>query len=1067
LEDPALKKLVVILLIAILALSFTIPALAAGPTVTARIDGNNANNGTLVVTVTDADGVYTASVQKPGNGSRTLTVGAYTVNVTFSGNTPTARIANPPPVIPNSPAPPDPGLPNNGGNSGQNNTFNGIVFTQYNNANFHCNGLGGNGRVWTTLGKNVTQKLNAPLHFIANSSMDPRPAVSTQANADTAWHLVHDKVYICEECGSAEWVTFSNNSGLPDGKNIQMNHPGQDYIIEKEWIMLDGDRAPSSPRFDVKWTSADGKKEFSRTVSTGKYFLPNDLAVTITERVPANFTLIEVKVNGEKIDGLVAEGIKGGDKATFVNKENPYGLIIKKWADGNPGRITARFDILNEAGTVVVRNAVAGTKYYLAPGVYTVVEKGVPGYFEHASQTLVIEDGKVTKVEFENIPFIFDGDLGISKIVEGGNIVTWLQEHFPLEKDPNWADILADMTFDLWTSNADGDLIAEIRTGEIIDFYGEVWFLGLKSGWYTVVENLGPIAEKIFEAPQRLTVEISVDPLTGGVTMLQSFGGSKAILPDDEDVPPFDFNALYKVWYDAGPMRRLGIAGLNGGGEIFPIALVNTETGEVYTSFCANGGSERFAGDNHLGCTGYLVANNNVLSVYNAFVEAFNYIEDKYGPLADHRLLTQVVTWLLLEESFSHGGTTLEAVLASEDLSGAEKAEIADVFNNSKGYKGLGKITDIVYLLCEAGHDYRFCQPQILALYDGKVAFENKPRDFEFSSTVAFNKVKYEGLSPINFGESFKFDLFEIVNGREVYVDTFETDFYGSVMVEDLEPGSYVFREVWALVHLGGLGFDEDGAPAENYNLVWKPIYPNGDDGLYFVIPEEGGDAVWPEGYELDGEGKPTVNNIIFCKHAALWAPDGFDTDWFTLGAIKVVDLGQGKGQIVFFLEYCTGVLEIRGYGPGIIWLGCSEGDCGIGSGIGGDNPCECDDVTFVGLSAVYGYVWVVCNEDTCGASALIFDEEMWLANGGWELPTEPEPCECVFEAVALAAGVGDGYVWWSNCEDCGEVNPDGNPSYDYDAWIRLGGWDYKAPPPQPEVTSEDVDEVEEEEEEE
>jgi len=224
-----MKKFLALLLTIAMVFSVAAFTLAANASVSTKVDNKN-------VTITIKDGADTINKVVPleKNVVKTYLLGdndEYEVKVEFNGNgVKSAIIVVTPPL---SPAPPSAGLPNNGGSNGQENFYGASTVTQYNNANFHCN-ADGNGRVWTTLGKNVTQKLAVPLHFKANTD---KP-VSNQANKATAWDLVHDNVYICEECGSSSWVTFSNNSGVPDGGNIQMNHPGDDYIIEKEWIML-------------------------------------------------------------------------------------------------------------------------------------------------------------------------------------------------------------------------------------------------------------------------------------------------------------------------------------------------------------------------------------------------------------------------------------------------------------------------------------------------------------------------------------------------------------------------------------------------------------------------------------------------------------------------------------------------------------------------------------------------------------------------------------------------------------------------------------------------------------
>ena len=122
-----------------------------------------------------------------------------------------------------------------------------------------------------------------------------------------------------------------------------------------------------------------------------------------------------------------------------------------------------------------------------------------------------------------------------------------------------------------------------------------------------------------------------------------------------------------------------------------------------------------------------------------------------------------------------------------------------------------------------------------------------------FEHGVSFNKVKYGGVWPVDVGE-FAFDLYIIVDGKEVYHNTYYTDFGGNVLTENLPVGSYVFREVSATYH-----------PEANsiWRYVWFPQYPGEDDGLYFEITEDG--VEWKNGF------KGTLNNILYGKHDRHW----------------------------------------------------------------------------------------------------------------------------------------------------------------------------------------------------
>jgi len=75
-----------------------------------------------------------------------------------------------------------------------------------NNAGFHCSAAGGNGRV-------------RPSGY-SNGKKETFERID-----ETTWKLVSD-AYICPVCGSTDWISYSNKSGTPDGKNIQLSHIG-------------------------------------------------------------------------------------------------------------------------------------------------------------------------------------------------------------------------------------------------------------------------------------------------------------------------------------------------------------------------------------------------------------------------------------------------------------------------------------------------------------------------------------------------------------------------------------------------------------------------------------------------------------------------------------------------------------------------------------------------------------------------------------------------------------------------------------------------------------------------
>ena len=75
---------------------------------------------------------------------------------------------------------------------------------------FHCNNDGGNAKTYIVgQDKDFGKKTNI--------------ALTRNAGDPTVWN-VNETGWVCEACGRSDWISFSNKSGVPDGKNIQLTH---------------------------------------------------------------------------------------------------------------------------------------------------------------------------------------------------------------------------------------------------------------------------------------------------------------------------------------------------------------------------------------------------------------------------------------------------------------------------------------------------------------------------------------------------------------------------------------------------------------------------------------------------------------------------------------------------------------------------------------------------------------------------------------------------------------------------------------------------------------------------
>ena len=105
---------------------------------------------------------------------------------------------------------------------------------------FHCNALKGNGQtsveymgddaaIKTAISKLKKQPAGSMVvekgeqKNIFGTSVYPIELV--RVGETTRWDLITDEDIKCSTCGRYDWVTYSNNSGVINGKNIQAHHP--------------------------------------------------------------------------------------------------------------------------------------------------------------------------------------------------------------------------------------------------------------------------------------------------------------------------------------------------------------------------------------------------------------------------------------------------------------------------------------------------------------------------------------------------------------------------------------------------------------------------------------------------------------------------------------------------------------------------------------------------------------------------------------------------------------------------------------------------------------------------
>ena len=191
-----MRKMVATMSAFAMMLAMTVAAYA-NPTVTATAGmTGNGNNAELWIKVWE-DGKVVESAEKlkwTNNSTKIYTVGEYGVEIVIKGNSVSSA------KIVSGSATDDPVVSD--------------PVTHRVNVSFHCNDIegGGNGRVWT--GAEGLQTLTL--------------SDDKQANGNAIWTLNGPEC----ECGRTDWVNFSNNSGVPNGNNIQLQHNG----ASRKWI---------------------------------------------------------------------------------------------------------------------------------------------------------------------------------------------------------------------------------------------------------------------------------------------------------------------------------------------------------------------------------------------------------------------------------------------------------------------------------------------------------------------------------------------------------------------------------------------------------------------------------------------------------------------------------------------------------------------------------------------------------------------------------------------------------------------------------------------------------------
>lgn len=403
---------------------------------------------------------------------------------------------------------------------------------------FHCNDPKGNGATSVKFEGKTYEKGVQKDVFGTKSN----PITLVRVGTTTTWDLVPRNDIVCATCGRTDWVTYSNNSGVINGKNIQANH-GSLIVINKVWQDEDGEEIEgdnSLVSFNGNFTLGANK------VQAGTY--------TITEtQYPEGF---------EPIANNLSVTVKAGESVTvtFTNQKQLANIeIVKVWLDVEGNKITdeVRLSELNASFSINGVNAQLGNNEVKA-GTYTVSElSGMTAGFSLVSDNdveVTVAAGESTTVTFTNqeqVPPETYADIVIEKTVDGKGFAAWIE--MSGYSDDEIEEILEGISFNLYQVTGKGDDIAEltpISTDGVLDVdlpnngysitFGEISTKKLPS-WFAIEENLTGKAARVFEEVDPMYIYV-------GESGYNSYGTK--VVSDLEYGAIVTESRLPKIWED-------------------------------------------------------------------------------------------------------------------------------------------------------------------------------------------------------------------------------------------------------------------------------------------------------------------------------------------------------------------------------------------------------------------------------------------------------------------------------------------------------------------------------------
>ena len=766
------RKLFLILLALVVMILMIPTAASAADSATAKAEMKGSTE--ITATVTDSTGSYTGTAKWVKNSTVDCTVkspaGDYVVAVVTNGSgVKSASIKSAPAVGAPVPAVAAPAAPNNNGNNGNGNNGNGsagktdignsfdnnINGTAYysvdnDNPQFHCNTFGGNGRVWPSpLGNMALTQKNKQSKSLKFDRYDKETwmLVNPNGGAPTDYNKKDSNYhFICPECGSDQWITFSNQSGVPDGKNIQMQHPTVGIEIVKKWIDAEGntirDTKGLSARFTFEYKYYNSKgtgKSGTMTVGPGTIKVPAG-TYTIKELDITNFTLVQILDElGFVIDldkrtatieittGMARAG--GKYSVAFTNQSQLGELNVEK-------RITVDGEDLHlgqwlEANYPNLEGIIAGMKF----GLYKVAAEG-----DAVSSSNFVRFGTYDYV---------------SGLIAFGQVA------------PGWYAVTEE-----FTGAAAGVFKAP-----------PVWYVMVTPGGNHTVSIKGHYEEGTagggFDYDANYTLTYSLTGYVLGYPGLNASGDVFPIQVTNTETgvayPSFCANAGSTNFDETPGAYMVAVA--------FEDALINNRTlanGVEYLDFVK--------------AYNYIEANHGNLNDLRPVTQIITWY--LLGAIEVPSAAFDNINWGVIES----GAGTIAGVPGAKGI-------VEDVVANYKTFAGKNTIIDIAYMVSNLNPNFITAQPQLVPIYDsgyiinipkepdlGSLEFEKKVGDDELNLVAWLKDVlEYTDAEVAAILSGLEFTLTNKDDSSIVY--TAHPDGNGIVSFTNIIPGTYILTE--------------------------------------------------------------------------------------------------------------------------------------------------------------------------------------------------------------------------------------------------------------------------------